>query len=96
VPVAVKLIEPFSMWIVAAVVFGRPLTEPAISNQSVSPAGIAVPLKFPVILETVEGTRRSSRFSTTGQKRVGLAMRRTFRFGAVCANHVDRRCQGYM
>ena len=40
---------------VAGVALGRPLTDRALLNHRVSPAGIFVPLKLPVIDETVDG-----------------------------------------
>src|SRR5262245_53053735 len=39
-------------------------------NQMSSPAGMAVPLKLPVIDETVDGTVRSSSGSNDGRQRV--------------------------
>src|SRR5579871_177519 len=48
----------------------RPLTLRTLLNQTVSPAGIAVPLKFEAIELTV-GVIRSSRTSTSGRMRSG-------------------------
>src|SRR5262245_13141852 len=49
---AVKSIDPFSTCSVTGAFAGNPLAVKAPSSQSVSPAGMAVPLKFPVIDDT--------------------------------------------
>src|SRR5437764_13544228 len=49
VPAAVKSIDPLSTCTVTAAVLGNPLAWKAPLNQMVSPAGMAVPLKFAVI-----------------------------------------------
>src|SRR5262245_14313568 len=46
VPPAVKSIDPFSTCTVTGAVLGKPLAVKAPLNQTVSPAGMAVPLKF--------------------------------------------------
>jgi hypothetical protein len=42
----------------------------AALNQRVSPAGMAVPLKFALIVERVDGTSRASRGSHRGWNRL--------------------------
>src|SRR5258708_927332 len=65
VPPAVKPIVSFSTWTVTGPdPLGMPLTVSALLNQRELPAGIAVPLKFAVIEDTVDGTRRSSNSSS--------------------------------
>src|SRR5262249_9034236 len=76
VPAAVKSIEPLSTCTVTGAALGSPLAVKAPLNQTVAPAGMAVPLKFAVMEETVDGAKRSSRMSRSGRHVAGPGRRR--------------------